>query len=60
MQKIVWTALKIFVAGIILTAAVSSATAGEVTLVGEVNDNFQFYANGQLTRWPTHRKVMIW
>jgi hypothetical protein len=48
MQKIVWTALKIFVAGIILTAAVSSATAGEVTLVGEVNDNFQFYANGQL------------
>jgi hypothetical protein len=48
MQKLVRAALKIFVVGIILTAAVSSATAGDVTLVGEVNDNFQLYADGQL------------
>lgn len=33
---------------LMLALTASSALADEVTLVGEVNDNFQLYANGQL------------
>jgi hypothetical protein len=31
-----------------LTLITTIAMAGEVTLVGEVNDNFQLYSNGQI------------
>ena len=33
---------------IILVAAIVPAMAGEVTLIGQVNDNYQLVANGQV------------
>ncbi|MGD9367762.1 MAG: hypothetical protein PVH87_18830 [Desulfobacteraceae bacterium] len=45
MKRMVQIAVMMSVAIIIFAAAASGA---EITLVGEVNDNYQFYANGQL------------
>lgn len=45
MKRMVQIAVMMSVAIIIFAATASGA---EITLVGEVNDNYQFYANGQL------------
>lgn len=48
MKTIAKVYFRIFTVMIVIALMAPLAMAGEVTLVGEVNDNFQLYADGQL------------